>query len=383
MAWIRVVAPSASRTVRMDGGIWRAPLGAVNRRFRSPALPAIMGPGATTHRWEEWMADRSDPMQFKLAPGDLGFVGKGLNRPECVLATASGDLYVSHARAGVTRILPDGSQRDYLGPNDPVVRTNGFCLMKNGDFLAANLEPPGGVWRITRDGGQEPFLMQASGRDLPTANFVMVDREERVWATFSTWRVPRSLAYRPDVADGFIVLVDRRGARIVSEGIGYTNEAIVDPSGEWLYINETMGRRTTRARITADGLGPRELVTTYGHGNFPDGLCFDAEGGLWMTSVVSNRIVYTAPDRRQHVVVEEVEPAQLEEVEAAYQAGIMGRQHLDSIRTRVMKSLSSMAFGGPDLRTGYLGNLLDDRIYSFRTPVAGLKPVHWDWTFDR
>ena len=329
------------------------------------------------------MADTSDPMQFSLQPSDLGFVGRGLVRPECVLCTAAGDIYVSHAQSGVTRIRPDGSQTDYRAPGEPEIKVNGYAIARNGDFLVANLDPPGGVWRITRDGGREPFLMDVGGRPLPTANFVMVDGQERVWATFSTWLVPRGLAYKPAPAQGSIVLVDGKGARIVSEGIGYTNEAIVDPTGEWLYINETMGRRTSRARITADGLGPRETVVDYGHGLYPDGLVFDEDGGLWMTSVVSNRVVYVSPGRRQHVVVEEFDAAHLDVVEAAYKSGTMGREHLDKITTKVMKSLSSMAFGGADRRTAYLGNLLDDRIYSFRSPVAGLKPAHWDWTFDR
>ena len=39
----------------------------------------------------------------------------------------------------------------------------------------------------------------------------------------------------------------------------------------------------------AGALGPRETVTEYGHGVYPDGLEFDAEGGFWVTSIVSNR----------------------------------------------------------------------------------------------
>ena len=157
------------------------------------------------------MADTSDPMQFSLQPSDLGFVGRGLVRPECVLCTAAGDIYVSHAQSGVTRIRPDGRQTDYRAPGEPEIKVNGFAIARNGDFLVANLDPPGGVWRITRDGGREPFLMDVGGRPLPAANFVMVDGQERVWASFSTWLVPRGLAYKPAHADGFIVLADGKG----------------------------------------------------------------------------------------------------------------------------------------------------------------------------
>ena len=43
--------------------------------------------------------------------GEIGFYGSGLQRAECVLATASGRLYTSDKRGGVMLIDPDGSQR--------------------------------------------------------------------------------------------------------------------------------------------------------------------------------------------------------------------------------------------------------------------------------
>jgi len=313
---------------------------------------------------------------FTLAPEQLDEIGRGLVRPECVVATASGALYVSHFGGGVTQLDSEGRQTDLLGPGDPVVATNGFALTPEGDFLCANLMPPGGVWRVTRDGRQEPFLLEVEGRRLPPCNFVAQDHLGRVWITVSTWLEPRARAYRPDVADGCVLLVDRDGGRIVAEDLGYTNEAILDPSGRWLYVNETFARRTTRFRVAADStLSGREVVAEYGAGTFPDGLAFDAEGGLWVVSVVSNRVIRVTPDGRQQLILEDTEEARLAEVEAAFQAGRMGRPHLDQIASRRLGSISSIAFGGPGRRRAYLGNLLDDRIYSFASPVAGAGPV--------
>lgn len=324
------------------------------------------------------MAEAIDFTGWRLDPGSLVAVGSGLTRPECVATTRSGRLYVSHFGGGVTVIEPDGNRRDILGPGDPVVATNGFALMPDGGFLCANLLPPGGVWRIARDGRQEPFLTEVEGRRLPSCNFVHRDLMGRTWITVSTWIEPRALAYRPDTADGVVILVDRRGARIVAEGLGYTNEAIPDPSCQWLVVNETFARRTSRFRIGEDGsLGPREVVAEYGAGTFPDGLAFDEAGGLWVTSIVSNRLIRIAPDGRQEVLLEDSDPDWVEQVERAFQAGEMGRLHLDQARSRVVKHLSSLAFGGPDRRTVFLGNLLDDRIYSFTSPVAGSEPAHW------
>lgn len=309
------------------------------------------------------------------------FVGQGLVRPECVLATSAGDLYASDWRGGVALLRADGSQVLYAGrlPEGRSPRPNGIALRSNGSFLLAELgETSGGVFELGRDGSVRPFVLRADGIDLPPTNFVHEDALGRVWITVSTRKTPRAAAYRADVADGFIVLCDARGARIVAEGLGYTNEALPSPDGRYLYVNETFSRRLTRFRIAANGaLESRETVTAFGAGTFPDGLAFDAEGAVWITSIVSNRVIRVAPDGSQQLVLEDCDPAHLAWVEQAFLAGEMGRPHLDGIKSRCLRNISSLAFGGPDLRTAYLGCLLGDALAAFRSPVAGATPVHW------
>jgi len=305
-------------------------------------------------------------------------LSSGLVRPECVACLKSGDVFVSHHQGGVTHIAPKGKKQDLLGNGEIVVATNGFSITAQGDFLCANLLPPGGAWRITRDGQQSPIVTEVDGIDLVSVNFVHVDTQDRIWVTVSTRENPRQRAYRPDIASGFIVLVDPRGARIVADDIGYTNEAKVDPSGEWLYVNETFARRTSRYRISANGnLGGRETVTEYGQWVWPDGLDFDVEGGVWISSVLSNKVIRVAPDGSQTVILEELVPDALTAAETAYQNGTMDREHMDAVYSTNLRSVSSITFGGPDLRTAYLGNLLDDCIYTFTSPYAGAPAPHW------
>ena len=305
-------------------------------------------------------------------------VSSGLVRPECVACLESGDVFVSHHGGGVTHLSPTGVKTDILGNGDPVVATNGFSITAAGDFLCANLLPPGGAWRITRDGQQSPVVTEVDGVDLVSVNFVHVDADERIWVTVSTRENPRQLAYRADVASGFIVLVDEKGARVVADDIGYTNEAKVDPAGDWLYVNETFARRTSRYRIgTGSVLGPRETVTEYGEWVWPDGLDFDVDGGVWISSVLSNKVIRVAPDGTQTVILEELVPDALATAEAAYRDGTMAREHMDAVYSPNLRSVSSITFGGPDLRTAYLGNLLDDCIYTFPSPFAGAPAPHW------
>ncbi len=114
-------------------------------------------------------------------------------------------------------------------------------------------------------------------------------------------------------------------------------------------------------------------------GTFPDGMAFDEEGHLWIISIISNRVLRVAPDGSAVIVLEDLEPAHVAWVEAAYLAGELGRPHLDGVKSVKLRNISSIAFGGPDRRTAYLGCLLDDAIYAFDSPVAGLAPAHWTW----
>ena len=44
---------------------------------------------------------------------------------------------------------------------------------------------------------------------------------------------------------------------------------------------------------------------------------------------------------------------------------------------RSLGNLASIAFGGPDLSTIYLGTLFCEKILHMPAPVKGAEPVHW------
>jgi sugar lactone lactonase YvrE len=311
---------------------------------------------------------------------DVEFLGAELVRPECVLCTKAGALFVSDWDGGVTRIGPNGGQQRILAPASAGLRPNGIALSRDGSFLIAHLgDTEGGVFRLRRDGTLEPVLIEVAGEALPPTNFVMEDALGRLWITVSTPRAPRDLGYRRDLAEGFIVLLDQRGARVVARDLGYTNEVQIDPSGEWLYVNETFGRRLSRFRIGANGdLSERQTVTEFGLGTFPDGLAFDCEGAAWVVSIVSNRVIRVDREGRQEILLEDSDAEHLAWVEAAYEAGTLGRPHLDRAASRRLRNVSSLAFGGPDLKTVTLGCLLGDSLARFRSPVAGWPLPHWE-----
>ena len=318
----------------------------------------------------------SEPL---LPLSEVNFLGAGLIRPECLLCTSDGVIYSADGRGGVARSSALGTQElCQAAGGAEAIRPNGIALQRDGSFLVTNLNDAGGLFRLDRDGRLNEVLRSIDGIDLPATNFVLIDDRGRVWVTVSTRRSPRALGYRRDVADGFIVLIDGKGARIVADGLNYTNELQLDRHGEHLYVAETFGRRLTRFRIRRFGdLSEPTVVTEFAAGTFPDGLAMDIDEHLWVTSPVSNRVIRVAPDGAQTLILEDSDPGHLAEVEAAYQTGSMGPAHLDQVRSTKLGNLSSLAFGGRDLRTAFLGSLLGDRIAFFRAPVMGRPPVHW------
>jgi sugar lactone lactonase YvrE len=297
----------------------------------------------------------------------------------------SGRLYVADKAGGILRIEPDGTQALLKwqlpsGVHDFI--PNGFALLPDGTFLVANMGHDGGVWARKPGGQVEPYLMEVGGERLAKANFVFNDEQGRVWITVTTRSDPLSKAMtglgQPELRDGFVCMVDGKGARIVADGFAFTNEARIDPTGGFFYVVETQGRRVTRFRLAASGdLSGRETFASFGHGTFADGMAFDAEGHLWVTSIVSNRLLRIAPDGKITLVFEDGNPVHVGTVETALSTGSITRDHFYMRSGRRVQNVASIAFGGPDLRTAYLGSLGGDTLPAFQSPVAGLPLPHW------
>lgn len=313
-------------------------------------------------------------------------IGTKLKRPECVLCHRSGLLMAPDwtEPGGVSLISPNGRVLRVLATRpdpgiDLPVRPNGIALEAGGTILIGHLGAErGGVYRLYANGRCEMVTDNADARPLPPVNFVCPDPRGGIWITVSTTKVPRSLDYRPDAATGFVALYRDGGTEVVADGLGYTNECLLSPDGKTLWVNETFARRLTAFEVTASGLSGRRTIAEFGPGTFPDGLALAEDGSLIVTSIVSNRVLRIVPDGDIETLVEDADPDHLEWVENAFQAGEMGRPHLDQVRSKHLQNISNLAFGGPDLSTGYLGCLLGESIAAISMPVRGAQLPHWN-----
>ncbi len=323
------------------------------------------------------MSTSSIPIkEFQLALSDLNFKGHDLVRPESIIAQPNGTLWTSDGRGGVTRINPDGTQQ-FLGGlgGEP----NGLAMADDGSLLVANIGV-GTIQKLYPDGRTETLLTEVDGVTLTCANFVFLDSKNRLWMAFSTreqqwW--PAAAKPRPD---GYIVLLDEKGARIVMDGIYFTNEIRLDAREEYLYVAETMRSRVLRFRVQPDGsLTNKEVVGPdgLGVGALVDGFTFDSDGNVWVTTPLRNGVGIITPDGDYHVVFEEANEALLTTFEEKIAQGIGQPADMMATVGKTLQLLTSVTFGGPDLRTVYVGSLAMPHLPTFKSPVAGLPMRHW------
>jgi len=330
---------------------------------------------------------------FQLDPASIRRVGTGLQRPECILAERDGTLWAADARGGVVRIGADGSQTLIAQAPDPHfdlsaaaadsllagTLPNGLAFAANGDLLIANFGTDR-LERMTRSGETRVMLDSIDGRPLGKVNFVLRDRQDRIWITVSTMINPWSDAVNSTLADGAIILIDDRGPRIVADGFRFTNEIRFDAAEEWLYVAETTGKRVTRLRVQPDGsltdcetYGPSSLGT-----GVVDGITFDAYGNLWATMIFADRLVAITPDGDLLELLDDGDPAATARFEAAFATGKpVPFEVLIDCGGTICPWLASVTFGGGDLSTVYLGGLRSENIPCFASPVPGLPMVHW------
>lgn len=330
---------------------------------------------------------------FRVDPASIRFIGQDLQRPECILAERDGTLWSADARGGVMRIAPDGSQRLIAQTADPHfdlsasaadsllsgTLPNGLAFDANGDILISNFGTDR-LERMTRSGETRILLEKIDGRPLGKVNFVLRDSKGRIWITISTMINPWSAAIRTGLDDGCIILLDDRGARIVADGLHFTNEIRFDAKEEGLYVAETTAKRVTRFRVQPDGsLTGREVYGPSSLGNgLIDGIAFDAYGNLWATMIFADRLVAITPEGEALELLDDGDPQGTRALEAAFATGDpVPFDILMQSGGAICPWLASVTFGGEDLMTVYLGGLRSTNIPAFASPVAGLPMVHW------
>jgi sugar lactone lactonase YvrE len=124
-----------------------------------------------------------------------------------------------------------------------------------------------------------------------------------------------------------LIRVDPDGRAVaVADELMFPNGMVITPDGETLIVAETYAHRLTAFTIGADGgLTGRRLLAALDDACFPDGICLDAEGAVWIA------------DARDHDVLRVFDGGRVER-----RIGVGER------------SVFACMLGGPDRRTLFL-----------------------------
>lgn len=144
----------------------------------------------------------------------------------------------------------------------------------------------GCVQQITADGEVRRY-----GDPIGYPNYPAFDSEGRLWVSDSgAWGQPT----------GGIVRIDRDGrTHRILESLHFANGIAVH--GEWLYIVESTWPRIVRIPLAGGDLEPVVVLDRA----VPDGIAFDAEGGLWIGCWQPNRVYRLDPAGELHIVIDD------------------------------------------------------------------------------
>ena len=89
-----------------------------------------------------------------------------------------------------------------------------------------------------------------------------------------------------------LIRVDPDGSvHKAADGLMFPNGTVITPDGRTMIVAETFGNRLSAYDLAADGtLSNRRTWAAVG-GCFPDGICLDAEGAIWVADPLGRRVL--------------------------------------------------------------------------------------------
>lgn len=309
-----------------------------------------------------------------IGKDQLRKVGEGVQRPEDVVVSRDGRVWLSDQASAAAEARPDGTlHRVGNAGGSP----NGINMDADGRIIIANVgglegEPSGPVQRLDVDTGEIEILAdQINGQPLLASNYPHIDSAGRIWVTHSTSRSGPDAFNHPD-PDGFLFRIETDGTlTMLAESIHFANGVTLDPQEQNAYVCSTTGCHVLRFPINADGtLGERSVygpqlgktvadmpaerpftAAQRGQLGLTDGCGFDQEGNLWVTLPMSNKVVAITPQGESVTMIEDLEGD-------------------------IMQAPTNVSWGGADLCDLYIGSIRSDYVVHARSPIPGEPLIH-------
>lgn len=190
-----------------------------------------------------------------------------------------GSLWVSDQLGDtVHRIEPEGR----VSLVATMERPSGLGFLPDGDLLVASMVEPA-LYRVAVDGTVSRHTCLEGHAAF--VNDMFVDERGFVYLD----------AYGPSGRSGDVLLIREGHVVVAASGLQFPNGIAITPDGSTLVVAETFASRVSAFEVNPDGSLSNLRVWISLPGRAPDGICLDAEGGVWIASYSTSEFLRIGP----------------------------------------------------------------------------------------
>lgn len=270
--------------------------------------------------------------------GKVEVLVTGYDNTEGPAFDRDGNLYfVDWEVSSIIRLTPEGEASEFFNTGGIPA---GLAFHPDGWLYVADEGADiHGVIKTAPDGSRSEVVVDAfEGRPLNGANDLVFGRDGSLffsdpWGSNGDNPIGGFYRLRPD---GILDQID--------SGLAFPNGVALDADERYVYLAETYRNRIVRYELRDDGsVGPQEPWADTHLPPGPDGMCFDAEGHLYVAHFSGGCVDIFDPRGRRvgEILVPGIKP-------------------------------TNCAFGGPDNKTLVITEVETDSVYRVPMTVAGL-----------
>ncbi len=260
----------------------------------------------------------------------------GYDSPEGPAFDRDGNLYfVNWLSSSIVKLTPDGEVSEFFNTGGVPA---GLAFHQDGSlYVADEGDDIHGILRI-EDGTATILVNEYEGQPLNGANDLVFDADGVLYFS-DPWRTTLE-----NPVGGFYRLFPNGTLERIDSGLAFPNGVAISPSGDAVYLAETLHNRILRYALPSDGsTGPREEFAFLPGEVGPDGMAFDEAGNLYVAHFGGGKVAIFDPD------------------------GTLA----DEIRIPGA-NVTNIAFGGPDRKTAVITDVETASLYQTRVEIPGL-----------
>ena len=176
----------------------------------------------------------------------------------------------------------NGEAETILERNTPV---SGLGWLPDNRLLVVSMAD-NRLLRLDSDGANVVADLNKFGTVI--CNDMVVDKKGRAYVGNFGFDYANGAPFRPTK----LVIVNPNGdARVVADNLAFPNGTVITPDDKTLIIAETFAARLTAFDVIDDGSLTNRRVWANLKSLAPDGICLDAEGGVWAAAPGSGRVI--------------------------------------------------------------------------------------------